>query len=127
MRGSSGANGHGANVRNERALSTLLQDGAVMAPQKLDALRTVQETLASVGMDFSLGDLALLFRFLTPDQLLAALLVSRGLVTAEQIATLGRVKQEMLASGKDYTLEELLAMFNILPADQVRALRAELS
>lgn len=112
--------------RNERALSTILSDGAVMAPQRMDALRSIQETLAHVGMDFTLGDLAMLFKFLTPDQLLAALLVSRNIVSAEQVATLGRVKQEMQISGKDYSLEELLVMFNVLPADQIRALRAEL-
>lgn len=117
--------GNGA-VRNDRALSTVLSDGTVMAPQRLDALRAIQQTLAAVGMDFSLGDLAMLFKFLTPDQLLAALLVSRGLVTAEEIASLGRIKQELLAAGKDYDLETLLVMFNVLPADQVRALQAEL-
>lgn len=120
------AAGHAEEVRNERALSTILMDSAVMAPQRLDALRSVQQTLAAVGMDFSLGDLAMLFKFLTPDQLLAALLVSRGIVTAEEIASLGRIKQELLATGKDYDLETLLVMFNVLPADEVRALRAEL-
>ncbi len=113
-------------VRNDRALSTILMDSAVMAPQRLDALRSVQQTLASVGMDFSLGDLAMLFKFLTPDQLLAALLVSRGIVTAEEIASLGRIKQELLAAGKDYDLDTLLVMFNVLPAEEVRALRSEL-
>ncbi len=112
--------------RNERALSTILMDSAVISPQRLDALRAIQVTLNQVGMGFSLAELAMLFRFLTPDQLLAAYLVSRGLVTAEQIASLGRIKQELLATGKDYDLEALLAMFNILPADQVRLLRMEL-
>jgi hypothetical protein len=113
-------------VRNDRALSTILMDSAVMAPQRLDALRAVQQTLASVGMDFTIGDLAMLFKFLTPDQLLAALLVSRGIVTAEEIASLGRIKQELLVAGKDYDLDTLLVMFNVLPAEEVRALRAEL-
>jgi hypothetical protein len=112
--------------RSERALSTILADGAVMAPQRLDALRSIQQTLSAIGMDFSLGDLAMLFKFLTPDQLLAALLVSRGIVNAEEIASLGRIKQELLATGKDYDLETLLVMFDVLPADEVRALRAEL-
>ncbi len=112
--------------RNERALSTILAEGAVMAPQRLDALRSIQQTLVAIGMNFSLAELAMLFRFLTSDQLLAALLVSRGLVTAERIASLGRIKQELLATGKDYDLETLLIMFDVLPAEQVRALRAEL-
>jgi hypothetical protein len=101
-------------------------DSAVISPQRLDALRGIQATLHGVGMNFSLAELATLFKFLTPDQLLAAYLVSRRLVTPEQIASLGRIKQELLASGKDYNLEALLVMFNILPPDQVRLLRAEL-
>jgi hypothetical protein len=78
-------------------------------------------------MEFKLGELALLFKFLSPDQLLAALLVSRGLVSPQQIAGLGRVKQELAASGMDYDLEALLGMFHILPADQLNQLRAELA
>jgi hypothetical protein len=115
-----------SDARTERALSTILMDGAIMAPQRLDALRSVQETLGAVGMTFSLGELALLFKFLTPDQLFAALLVSRGVVTAEEIASLGRIKQELLATGKDYDLATLLVMFNVLPAEEVAALQAEL-
>ncbi len=116
--------GNGAN--GDRALSTILMDSATLAPQRIEALRSVQQTLAAVGMDFSVSELALLFRFLTPDQLLAALLVSRGLVSAEEIAHLGRVKQELQASGREYDLETLLIMFDILPAEEIRALRAEL-
>ncbi len=114
------------NGNNERALSTILMDSAAMAPQRLDALKSVQQTLAAVGMEFTISELALLFKFLTPDQLLAALLVSRGLVPAEEIASLGRIKQELLAAGKDYDLQTLLVMFNVLPAEQVRDLREEL-
>ena len=83
--------------------------------------------LSSVEMDFKLGELALLFKFLSPDQLLAALLVSRGLVSPQQIAALGRIKQEMSSSGMDYDLETLLIMFHILPAEELKALREEIS
>ena len=114
-------------VRDDRALSTILTDTAVIAPQRLDALRSIQQTLTGIGMEFSLSDLAMLFRFLTPDQLLAALLVSRGLVDAEQIASLGRIKQELSVTGKDYDLETLLVMFNVMTAAQVRELREELA
>jgi hypothetical protein len=117
---------HGA-IRNDRALSTILMDSAVIAPQRLDALRAIQQTLGAVGMDFSISELAMLFKFLTPDQLLAALLVSRGIVTAEEIASLGRIKQELSAAGKDYDLQTLLVMFNILPADEVAIIRTELA
>jgi len=116
----------GGDARTERALSTILIDSAVMAPQRLDALRSIQQTLGVVGMEFTLGELALLFKFLTPDQLLAALLVSRGVVTAEEIASLGRIKQELSATGKDYDLETLLVMFNVLTAEEVQELQAEL-
>jgi hypothetical protein len=105
----------------------VLVEGALLTEQRLDALKGIQQMLASVEMDFKLGELALLFKFLSPDQLLAALLVSRGLVSPQQIAGLGRVKQELSGSGMDYDLETLLAMFHILPPEQLHALRAELS
>ncbi len=111
---------------NDRALSSFLMDSAVVAPQKLDALRAIQQTLQSVGMEFSVTDLAMLFKFLTPDQLLAALLVSRDLVTADEIASLGRIKQELSAAGKDYDLAALLVMFDVLSEDQVELLKTEL-
>jgi hypothetical protein len=120
-------NGQGETIRNDRALSTILMDSAVIAPQRLDALRSIQQTLSQVGMEFSISELAMLFRFLTPDQLLAALLVSRGAVTAEEIASLGRIKQELQATGKNYDLESLLIKFNILSADEVRQYREELA
>src|SRR5690348_1535254 len=110
----------------DRALGSVLVEGALLTPQKLEALRGVQQMLSSVDMRFKLGELALLFKFLSQDQLLAALLVSRGLVSPEQIAGLGRVKQELAASGMDHDLETLLDMFHILPPDQLRQLRAEL-
>ena len=110
----------------ERALSTVLVEGAMLTAQKLEALRGIQEMLGGVGMQFKLGELALLFKFLSPDQLLAALLVSRGLVSPQQIASLGRIKQELAATGKDEDLATLLLKFQVLPADQLRALQAEL-
>jgi hypothetical protein len=111
----------------DQALGTVLVEGALLTPSKLEVLRGVQAMLGSVRMEYKLGELALLFRFLSPDQLLAALLVSRGLVTPQQIAGLGRVKQELAASGMDHDLESLLMMFHILSPDQLRQIRAELS
>jgi hypothetical protein len=90
-------------------------------------LKGVQAMLAGVNVHRKLGDLALMFKFLSADQLLAALLVSRGLVSPQQIASLGRVKQELAASGVDNDLESLLVSFHILPADKVRGIRAELN
>jgi len=110
----------------EQALGTVLVEGALLTPGKLDVLRGIQAMLGSVQMEYKLGELALLFRFLSPDQLLAALLVSRGLVTPQQIAGLGRVKQELAASGMDHDLESLLIMFHMLTPDQLRQVRADL-
>ncbi len=110
----------------DRALGNVLVEGALLSPQKLEALRGIQAMLASVDMSFKLGELALIFKFLSPDQLLAALLVSRGYVSPQQIAGLGRVKQELAASGMDYDLEALLGMFHILPQEQLRQIRSDL-
>jgi hypothetical protein len=111
----------------EESLGSVLVEGALLSEQKLDALRGVQEMLSSVQIDFKLGELALLFKFLSPDQLLAALLVSRGLVTPSQIANLGRTKQDLASSGMEYTLADLLVMFDILPEEQVLQIRKEIS
>ena len=115
-----------AGANTERALSTVLVEGAMLTAQKLEALRGIQQMLGGVGMQFKLGELALLFKFLSPDQLLAALLVSRGLVSPQQIASLGRIKQELAATGKDEDLATLLLKFQVLPADKLRALQLEL-
>lgn len=110
----------------ETALGTVLVEGALLSPERLAALKGIQRLLANVNMDFRLGELALMFQFLSPDQLLAAMLVSRGLVSPQQIAGLGRAKQELAATGIEHDLESLLTTFHILPAEQIRALRAEL-
>jgi hypothetical protein len=113
-------------TETEKALGNVLVEGALLTPSRLDVLKGIQQMLGSVDMHFKLGELALLFKFLSPDQLLAALLVSRGLVSPQQIAGLGRVKQELAASGMDYDLEMLLVMFHIMQPEQLRQLRAEL-
>ncbi|HEX9038477.1 MAG TPA: hypothetical protein VF808_15955 [Ktedonobacterales bacterium] len=110
----------------ETALGGVLVDGALLTAGRLEALKGIQSMLANVNIHRKLGDLALLFKFLSSDQLLAAILVSRGLVSPQQIASLGKVKQEMAASGVDNDLETLLVTFKVLPADQLRKIRAEL-
>ena len=111
----------------ERALGAVLVEGALLSSQRLDVLAEIRHMLTTVDVDIKLGELALLFRFLSPDQLLAALLVSRRLITPEQIAALGRIKQEMGASGINYDLETLLVMFNIMSRDDLDRLRSELA
>jgi hypothetical protein len=110
----------------EESLGSVLVEGSLLSEQKLEALRGVQHMLSNVNIDFKLGELALLFKFLSPDQLLAALLVSRGLVTPAQIANLGRTKQDLAGSGMEYTLADLLVMFDILPQEQVLQMRQEI-
>ena len=110
----------------EEALGAVLVEGALLTPSKLDALKGIQQMLAGVNMPVKLGDLALRFKFLSPDQLLAAVLVSRRLVSPQQIASLGRVKRELAATGMDHDLETLLLMFNMLPIETLHELRDEL-
>ena len=83
--------------------------------------------LSDVQVDVKLGELAVLFKFLSRDQLLAAELVSRGLVTPQQIANLGRTKQDLASSGMEYNLADLLTMFDVLPEEQVRQICKELT
>lgn len=116
-----------APTPTETALGSVLVEGALLTPNKLETLRGIQEMLATVNQPRKLGELAVMFKFLSQDQLLAALLVSRGLVSPQQIASLGRVKQELAATGMDNDLETLLVRFNILPAEQLHQLRQELA
>lgn len=120
------ATGHVPQSRTETALGNVLVEGALLSEDRLETLRGIQQMLSGVEMNFKLGELAMLFKFLSPDQLLAAVLVSRGLVSPQQIASLGRVKQELGTSGMDNDLETLLVRFNILPAEELRKIRAEL-
>jgi hypothetical protein len=69
----------------EESLGAVLVEGALLSEDKLEALLDMQQMLANANMDYKLGELALLFKFLSPDQLLAALLVSRGLVSPQPI------------------------------------------
>jgi hypothetical protein len=116
-----------APTQTEASLGSVLVEGSLLTPNKLETLRGIQAMLASVNMPRKLGELAVMFKFLSPDQLLAALLVSRGLVSPQQIASLGRVKQELAATGMENDLETLLVRFNMIPADQLHHLRQELA
>jgi hypothetical protein len=111
----------------EESLGSVLVEGALLSEDKLEALQDMQQMLANANMDYKLGELALLVKFLSPDQLLAALLVSRGLVSPQQIANLGRTKQDLANSGMDYNLADLLTMFHVLPEEQVRQICQEIA
>jgi hypothetical protein len=118
--------GHALDPADEQALSDVLVEGALLSPQTLDVLRGVQQMLGSVDMRLNIGELALLFKFLSQDQYLAALLVSRGLVSPQQIASLGRIKQDLAANGQDQDLESLLVRHGVLSPSQLAQVRAEL-
>jgi hypothetical protein len=75
-------------------------------------------------MNYQLGEILLMFKLLTPDQLLAASLVSYGLLTTAQIRALGRIRQELHSIGLEYDLENLLILFRILSPEQLREVRA---
>src|SRR5205809_7361555 len=79
--------------------------------------------LSGVDMNYQLGEILLMFKLLTPDQLLAASLVSYGLITATQISALGRIRQELHAIGLEYDLESLLILFRILTSEQLREVK----
>ena len=78
-------------------------------------------------MNYQLGEILLMFKLLTPDQLLAASLVSYGLLTANQIRALGRIRQDLHSIGLEYDLENLLILFRILSPEQLREVRASWS
>jgi hypothetical protein len=111
---------------NEKALSDVLVEGALLSRQTLDMLKGVRKMLRAQNMQVNIGELAMMFKFLTPDQLLAALLVSRELVSPQQIAALGRKKQELAEQGRDIDLEKLLEMYHIVPREQLDEIRAEM-
>ena len=80
--------------------------------------------LRGVDMNYQLGEILLMFKLLTPDQLLAASLVSYGLITTAQIGALGRIRQELHSIGLEYDLESLLVLFRMLSPEQLREVRA---
>ena len=116
-----------ASTPTEQTLGSVLVEGALLSEKKLETLQGVQQMLSGVNMNFKLGELALLFKFLSPDQLLAALLVSRGLVSPQRIASLGRAKQDLANSGMDFNLADLLIRFQILPEEQLRRIQSEIA
>jgi len=111
--------------RATRALSTVLVEGQLLSPQRLEAVQHIQRLLHSIDVDYNLSQLLLLFRFITPDQLLAAQVVSHGLVTTAQIAALAHIKQDLHSIGMEYDLENLLILFRLVTPDQIRDIRNE--
>ncbi len=110
--------------RATRTLGSVLLEGHLVPQNRLEVAQHVQRMLRGVDLNYQLGEILLMFKLLTPDQLLAASLVSYGLITTTQISALGRIRQELHAIGLEYDLENLLVLFRILTSEQLREVRA---
>ena len=113
--------------RATRSLGSVLLEGHLVPQHRLEVAQNIQRMLRGVDMNYQLGEILLMFKLLTPDQLLAASLVSYGLISATQISALGRIRQELHAINLEYDLESLLVLFRILTPDQLREVRASWS
>lgn len=113
--------------RATRSLGSVLLEGHLVQQDRLEVAQNIQRMLRGVDMNYQLGEILLMFKLLTPDQLLAASLVSYGLLTTTQIRALGRIRQELHSIGLEYDLENLLILFRILSPEQLREVRASWS
>ncbi len=110
--------------RATRSLGNVLLEGHLVPQDRLEVALGIQRMLRGVDMNYQLGEILLMFKLLTPDQLLAASLVSYGLITTTQISALGRIRQELHSIGLEYDLENLLILFRILTSEQLREVRS---
>ncbi len=113
--------------RATRSLGSVLLEGHLVPQHRLEVAQRIQRMLRSVDMNYQLGEILLMFKLLTPDQLLAASLVSYGLISIIQISALGRIRRELHVIGLEYDLESLLILFRILTPEQLREVRASWS
>jgi len=113
--------------RATRSLGSVLLEGHLVPQNRLEVAQSVQRMLRGVDLNYHLGEILLMFKLLTPDQLLAASLVSYGLISTTQISALGRIRQELHSIGLEYDLENLVILFRILTPDQLREVRASWS
>jgi len=110
--------------RATRSLGSVLLEGHLVPQSRLEVAQNVQRMLRGVDLNYQLGEILLMFKLLTPDQLLAASLVSYGLISTTQIIALGRIRQELHSIGLEYDLENLLILFRILTAEQLREVKS---
>jgi len=114
------------NGRATRSLGNVLLDGHLVPPDRLEVAQSIQRMLRGVDLNYQLGEILLMFKLLTPDQLLAASLLSYGLITTTQISALGHIRQELHAIGMEYDLENLVILFRILSSEQLREARSNM-
>jgi hypothetical protein len=112
------------NGRATRSLGSVLLDGHLVPQERLEVAQNIQRMLRGVDLNYQLGEILLMFKLLTPDQLLAASLVSYGLITTTQVSAFGRIRQELHSIGLEYDLENLLVLFRILTPEQLREARS---
>jgi hypothetical protein len=105
----------------------VLLEGHLVPQHRLEVAQHIQRMLRGVDMNYQLGEILLMFKLLTPDQLLAASLVSFGMISTVQISALGRIRQELHSIGLEYDLESLLVLFRILSPEQLREVRSSWS
>jgi hypothetical protein len=110
--------------RATRSLGSVLLEGHLVPQNRLEVAQNVQRMLRGVDLNYQLGEILLMFKLLTPDQLLAASLVSYGMISTTQISALGRIRQELHSIGLEYDLENLLILFRILTPEQLREVRS---
>ncbi|HEY0753036.1 MAG TPA: hypothetical protein VGD98_03675 [Ktedonobacteraceae bacterium] len=115
------------NGRATRSLGSVLLEGHLVPQERLQVAQHVQRMMRGVDLNYQLGEILLMFKLLTPDQLLAASLVSYGMISTIQISSLGRIRQELYTMGLEYDLESLLVLFRILTPEQLREVRASWS
>lgn len=113
------------NGRATRSLGSVLLEGHLVPESRLDVAQNIQRMLNGVDLNYQLGEILLMFKLLTPDQLLAASLVSYGMISTTQIGSLGRIRQELHTMGLEYDLENLLIMFRVLTPEQLREVKAD--
>lgn len=107
-----------------RALSSVLFESHLVSQNRLEVALSIQCMLRSVDLNYQLGEVLIMFKFLTPDQWLAANLVSCGLLSMTQINALERARQELYAVGLEYDLEGLLVLLRVVSPEQLREMRA---
>ncbi len=109
--------------RTMRTLGSVLLEGHLVPESRLEVAQNIQRMLSGVDLNYQLGEILLMFKLLTPDQLLAASLVSYGMISTQQISALGRIRQELHAIGLEYDLESLLILFRMITPEQLREVR----
>ena len=109
--------------RTMRTLGSVLLEGHLVPQSRLEVAQNIQRMLSGVDLSYQLGEILLMFKLLTPDQLLAASLVSYGMISTQQISALGRIRQELHSVGLEYDLESLLILFRMITPEQLREVR----